>query len=140
MRISARCDYACRALLELSLHWPSKEPLQIHSISDKQGIPIRYLVQILIQLKGEGLVASLRGKEGGYLLAVAPDKISLGQVIRSVGGSILPMADSAKSKDSIFNSIWNDVDKAMSQVIDNITFEDLCEKFNGLDSLVTYCI
>ena len=51
MRVSAKCDYACKALLELALHWPNKEPVQIHEISEKQDIPIKYLVQILIQLK-----------------------------------------------------------------------------------------
>ncbi|MGB3241335.1 MAG: Rrf2 family transcriptional regulator, partial [Candidatus Omnitrophota bacterium] len=63
MRISARCDYACRALLELSLHWPNEAPVHIQQISENQKIPERYLVQILIQLKRLGLVTSSRGKE-----------------------------------------------------------------------------
>ena len=65
MRISARCDYACKALLELTLHWPSKEPLQLHTISENQGISTKYLVHILIQLKRMGLIESIRGKQGG---------------------------------------------------------------------------
>ncbi len=93
MRISARCDYACRALLELALHWPNIEPVQTYTISEKQDIPMKYLVQILIQLKRMGLVESARGKHGGYSLAKPPNKISLGEVIREVGGPLLPMAN-----------------------------------------------
>jgi len=140
MRISAKCDYACRALLELSLHWPQREPLQIQHISKKQGIPVRYLVQILIQLKREGWVASSRGKEGGYTLIVPPVTISLGQVVRSVGGPLLPVANSAKGEKSIFKGVWGEVEGAISGVVDNVTFEDICKKANGLDNVIVYQI
>jgi len=72
MRISAKCDYACRALVELSFHWPKKIPLRIQQMSEKQEIPERFLVQILLQLKRLGFVTSSRGKNGGYNLAKAP--------------------------------------------------------------------
>ena len=100
MRVSAKCDYACKALLELALHWPNKEPVQIHEISEKQDIPIKYLVQILIQLKRIGFVDSIRGKEGGYNLAIAPDRITLGKVMREIGGPLLPMANHVGAHDN----------------------------------------
>ncbi len=140
MRISARCDYACRALLELALHWPSIEPVQTYTISEKQDIPMKYLVQILIQLKRMGLVESARGKHGGYSLAKPPNKISLGEVIREVGGPLLPMANSATKKESVFATIWTEVEEAMAKVLDKISFEDILNKANGMEGAIVYQI
>ncbi len=140
MRISARCDYACKALLELALHWPSKGLLQVHTISEKQDIPMRYLVQILIQLKRMGLVESVRGKQGGYRIAKAPNKISFGEVIRSIGGPLLPVANSATKKESVFATIWNEVEEAMAKVLDKITFEDIVNKARGMEKAIVYQI
>ena len=141
MRISARCDYACKALLELSLHWPSKDPLQIHTISEKQAIPMRYLVQILIQLKRMGMVLSVRGKEGGYALLLPPNRISLGEVIRKMEGHILPLADSINKKNgSIFATIWEELEGTIAKVLDRISFEDVCNKERGANRTIIYQI
>jgi len=140
MRISARCDYACKALLELALHWPSKEPLRIQTISKRQGISMRYLVQILIQLKRIGLVASVRGKQGGYTLAKTPREIRLGEVIREVGGPLLPSAASATKKKSVFAMIWKEVEGAMARILDKITFEDILNKARGMERTIMYQI
>lgn len=140
MQISARCDYACKALLELSSHWPDKEPMHIYKISEKQNIPIRYLVQILIQLKRMGLVESIRGKEGGYKLTKAPKKISLGEVLRQIGGPLLSISNSAAKKESVFATIWEEVEGAMAKVLDKVTFEDIVNKARGIASAISYQI
>lgn len=140
MRISARCDYACKALLELALHWPNKEPLQIHTISERQDIPIRYLVQILIQLKRMGLANSVRGKDGGYALAKSPNKISLGEVMCQVGGPLLPAANSAMKRESVFAAIWEEVEGAMSKILYKVSFEDISKKAKGAAGAIIYQI
>ena len=140
MRISARCDYACKALLELTLHWPKKEPLHIHTISERQAIPLRYLIQILIQLKKIGFVASIRGKDGGYILTKSPERITLGEVMRKISGSFLPMADSAKKKNSVFVGIWKEAEDAIGVVLDNATFEDIANKIKGRRKTIMYQI
>ena len=140
MRISARCDYACRALLELTLHWPNEESLTIHTISEKQRIPMKYLVHILIQLKRVGLVESLRGKQGGYRLAKPPNKISLGEVIREVGGPLLPVANSVAKEESVFATIWREVEGAMAKILDKITFEDISNREQGMKGAIVYQI
>lgn len=140
MRISARCDYACKALLELALHWPSKSPLQIHIISQRQDIPIKYLVQILIQLKRRGFVESIRGKQGGYILAKTPKQISLGEVMRETGGPLLPTANSATKKELVFSTIWKEVEGAMARVLDKITFEDIANRAKGTEGTILYQI
>ncbi len=140
MRISARCDYACRALLELAFHWPNKDPVQTYTISERQDVPMKYLVQILIQLRRMGLVKSVRGKQGGYYLAKPPGKISLGEVIREVGGPLLPMANSATKKESVFATIWTEVEEAMARVLDKISFEDILNKAKGIEAAIVYQI
>ncbi|NQT95035.1 MAG: Rrf2 family transcriptional regulator [Candidatus Omnitrophica bacterium] len=140
MRVSARCDYACKALLELSLHWPNEEPLQIHTISDRQNIPLNYLIQILIQLKRVGFVESSRGKEGGYKLAKLPGQISLGEVIRQITGRLLPLAEAAKGNGSVFSDIWSELEDVMTGMLDKITFEDISNKAKGTKKAIVYQI
>ena len=140
MRISARCDYACKALLELSLHWPNKVPLQIQQISEKQQIPMRYLVQILIQLKRQGILQSSRGKQGGYNLAISPSEIKLGEVIRLMSGPLLPVVDSAEKTSSIFKDIWQEAEGAVTKILDKVTFEEICKKAFASKTTVVYQI
>jgi len=140
MRISARCDYACRALLELSLRWQDKAPVHIQEISREQEIPERYLVQILLQLKRLGFVNSSRGKEGGYNLARSPEEIRLGEVMRSISGPLLPMADSAANKGSVFMGVWKEVEGVMANVLDKVSFADICEKMEQKDKVIIYQI
>ena len=83
MKISAKIDYACRALLELSLHWPSQEPLQVDQIAQRQRVPVKFLTQILIHLKQVGYVESVRGKKGGYLLRKLPKEIKLNDIMEN---------------------------------------------------------
>src|SRR5262245_56632684 len=84
MKVSAKAEYACFAMLELALNHRDPQPMRVKAIADAHGIPQRFLVQILLQLKGAGLVASVRGASGGYQLARPPDEISLGDVIHAI--------------------------------------------------------
>jgi Rrf2 family protein len=84
MRISAKAEYACVAMLELA-RWPeAAQPVRIKSIADATGIPLRFLVQILLQLKTAGLVSSVRGAAGGYQLSRSPEVISLADIINAI--------------------------------------------------------
>ena len=86
MKISAKIDYACRALLELALHWPNSTPMQVAAIAKRQRIPMNFLVHILITLKELGYVDSVRGKNGGYVLVKHPQDVRLSAVIKNFGG------------------------------------------------------
>ena len=96
MKLSARTEYACLALLHLADSWGSGQPVQIRRIADDLGIPARFLVQILLQLKGVGLVTSVRGAGGGYLLNKPPREISLLDVLEIMDGSDEPSTSCAK--------------------------------------------
>ncbi len=126
MLISAKCDYACRAILELSLHWPNTEPLPINVIAKKQGIPVKYLIQILIDLKNMGLVKSIRGKEGGYILVKAPNSITLKEVIEYLEGPVIKIGEVMR-KSSLL-PVWIEVEKSLSEMLNKFTFEDIVNK------------
>ena len=134
MKVSAKGDYACRALLELALKYDGGLPVQVSEIAEKQKIPKKYLVQILVMLKSAGFVQSKRGVEGGYLLARPPAEITLGEVIRIVDGPLMPVkcstVDDSTTCELIptcaIHPVWEDVREAISTIVDNITFEDLC--------------
>jgi Rrf2 family protein len=97
MKLSARTEYACLAMLQLAHDYDSGELVQIRRIADEQGIPARFLVQILLQLKGASLVASTRGASGGYRLARPPREISLAEVVDVIEGAERPKTSAGKA-------------------------------------------
>ena len=84
MRISAKAEYACVAMLELAANYGEPQPLPIKAIAEAQSIPQNFLVQILLQLKTAQLVVSVRGASGGYQLARPPEEITLADVINAI--------------------------------------------------------
>lgn len=133
MRITYKGDYALKAILDLALHHGSL--VTIHHMAKRADIPIKFLEQVLLDLKRGGFVISRRGKEGGYLLAKAPSQITVGDVIRFIDGPIEPIACVEKKytgcKDvykCVFRKIWQEVGQSTSLIIDNITFADLVKE------------
>src|SRR5476649_2902080 len=84
MRLSAKAQYACVAMVDLACQYGDPNPVHLKHIADKHGISQRFLVQILLQLKGAGLVDSTRGATGGYLLAKSPAQISLADIVHAI--------------------------------------------------------
>jgi Rrf2 family protein len=84
--ISAKTEYACIAMLDLASQHQSGHPVRIREIAERHDVPPRFLVQILLQLKGAGLVASVRGAAGGYQLLIPPAEISLGRILHVIDG------------------------------------------------------
>ena len=97
MKLSARTEYACLAVMYLAENWSTAAPVQIRRIAEEHGIPARFLVQILLQLKGVGLVTSIRGAGGGYRLNKAPTEITLRDVIETMEGDGWPSTSCDKS-------------------------------------------
>ena len=130
MKISAKIDYACRSILELALHWPNQTPIQVNKIAQRQGIPIKFLTQILISLKQLGLVRSTRGKNGGYLLTKPPAEIRLSDLmVRFTGennGHLLRFNHAHGA--NMMSLIWQEVDAATARIMENVNFEDICNR------------
>ena len=89
--LSCRAQYATRAILDLSLLY-AEGPIRIHDIAERQNIPFKFLQQILVSLRMTGFVQSRKGPGGGYLLAMAPQEITLGAVVRAIDGPIAPIS------------------------------------------------
>jgi len=128
MKISAKAEYACMALLALAQQSPDAPPVRIREISDTHAIPERYLVQILLQLKGAGLVVSTRGASGGYRLARSAAKITLSEVLAVIDGPDTPQRGSAREKRPaarILGVVWDRVRAAERSVLDTTTIAEL---------------
>ena len=131
MKVSAKTEYACIALLELAARHGSGEPVRIRDIADRHGIPSRFLVQILLQLKGAGLVASTRGASGGYQMLKAPEEISLGEVMAVIDGPADNGASSAAPDSAagrILADAWREINDLERQMLGSLTFADLIER------------
>jgi Rrf2 family protein len=128
MNISARCEYACRALVELGTHFAAQQTVTSQEIAERRHIPEKYLVHILLQLKRAGLVRSLRGSQGGYLLSRAPEEVRLLDIVEAIDGTVLsplPVEDRAAS---ILKPVWEEVAEGIRRVLSGMTVRNLMEK------------
>jgi Rrf2 family transcriptional regulator, cysteine metabolism repressor len=128
MKITAKSEYACLAVLALARYGPGMAPVRIRDIAETYCIPERYLVQILLQLKGAGLVVSTRGATGGYRLVREPEAISLSEILRAMDPAGLQGDDSggdSRSTNSVLESVWEDVRAAERAVLDRTTVAQL---------------
>src|SRR5215831_15441805 len=110
MKVSAKAEYACVAMLELASSRSEPQPVRVKSIADAHGIPLRFLVQILLQLKTAGLVASVRGAAGGYQLARRPVEITMADIIGAIDPEQpgRPAAGGSAAKQAI-HSVWRQI-------------------------------
>ena len=138
VRVSTRGDYACRALLSLALHG-ADTPTSVRDIAERTGLPQPYLEQILLALKGAGLVRSKRGVGGGYVLARSPSEITLGQIVSAVDGPITlgdfgePHQDGACDHEGqcVLLAIWQNVGEHMRHHLDGYSLADLAATARG---------
>ena len=132
MKISYRCDYALKIILDLAERYP-EEFIHRSDIARRQDIPEKFLEQILRTLMQGGYVRSKKGPKGGYALILHPQKITLGEIVRFIEGTIYPIAcvdpGAPLTCDfvpkCVFRDVWQEVGQAVSNIVDHITFEQL---------------
>jgi Rrf2 family transcriptional regulator, cysteine metabolism repressor len=124
MKISVKCEYAIRALLDLSLE-NSGSPIRIADIARRQSISQKFLELILAELKRSGFVESRRGVDGGYLLSRRPETLTVGEVIRAVEGPSQKIR--MESEDGPAAELWRRVDESIASVVDKTSFADLAK-------------
>lgn len=134
MNISAKTEYACIAVLELAANYGSGDVVQIRKIAEAHGIPSRFLVQILLQLKAAGMVGSTRGAAGGYQLLIDPADITLGQVMAVVEGrrdepTSSTAGDSPMAR--VLLDTWGEISAIQRDMLSAVTFADLVEQTQG---------
>ncbi len=128
MKISAKAEYACLAILALAKPRPDSAPVRIREIAESHAIPERYLVQILLQLKGAGLVHSTRGASGGYRLARPPEQISLGEVLGAIDGPGEPPRESSQPAAQVLAAVWEHIRLAERAVLDQTSIAQLSQR------------
>jgi Rrf2 family iron-sulfur cluster assembly transcriptional regulator len=140
VKVSTRGDYASRALLSLALHQDAASPTSVRDIAERTGLPQPYLEQILLALKGAGLVRSKRGVGGGYVLARTPDTITLGQIVSAVDGPIVagdfgqPHENGACQHEGqcVLLMVWSNVGEHMREHLDSFTLADMVSRALGV--------
>lgn len=128
MNVPAKTEYACIALLELALQYGSGQPVRVRAIAETHGIPARFLVQILLQLKGAGFVTSTRGVSGGYQLLRDPHAITLGDVRDVIEGRPSEPAFSATRATPVSRvllAVWRQMAAQERQLLEATTLADL---------------
>jgi Rrf2 family protein len=140
MKVSTRGDYASRALLSMALHLEELGPQSVRDIADRTALPQPYLEQILLALKGAGLVKSKRGVGGGYLLARSAELISLAEIISAVDGPIQagdfgnPHENGACDHEGhcVLLTVWSEVSDHMRSHLSSFTLADMVSRARGL--------
>lgn len=131
MKLSTKGKYGVRAVYEISRH--DNGPITIKAIAERQGISLSYLEQILHKLQKAGLIESVRGPAGGYLLARRPAELTIGDIVRSLEGPIAlshclepgEEGDCNQADDCVARMVWAKVGAKIEEALDSISFEDL---------------
>ncbi|HWZ97638.1 MAG TPA: Rrf2 family transcriptional regulator [Candidatus Dormibacteraeota bacterium] len=134
MRVTAKGEYATRAVLHLAMEYP--EVVTINQIAERHRIPVKYLEQILLELKRGGILTSRRGVYGGYLLSRSPEEISVGEVLQIVDNRVIDSSCVQRDSDRGFlcsdsegcglRQIWTDVRVAVEKILFETSFADVC--------------
>jgi Rrf2 family iron-sulfur cluster assembly transcriptional regulator len=139
VKVSTRGDYASRALLSLALRSDETGPTSVRDIAERTGLPQPYLEQILLALKGAGLVRSKRGVGGGYVLARPAEEITLGAIVSAVDGPIavgdfgVPHENGACDHEGqcVLLEVWAEVGTHMRRHLDSFTLADMVARARG---------
>ena len=134
MKISAKSRYALHLMLALAMQEEGTN-LSVKSVAESHGISEKYLEQIIPVLVRSGLVGSVRGARGGYHLTTDPEACTVGLILRTVEGSIAPVSclddeinPCARCTECVTLDLWEQVDQAISNVVDHVTLADLVDK------------
>jgi Rrf2 family protein len=139
MKLSTRAKYGIHAMLDLAMS-RSGEPQSIKSIAERQGIPEQYLEQLVGLLRREGLVSSVRGAQGGYLLAKAPEEVTMAELMRVLEGPIA-LSDCLEDRGCCERSVacsarrvWERLSQSIDRVLRSVTLEDMLEDHRRLQA------
>lgn len=144
MKITTKGRYGLRALIDLA-QYSEIEPVSINSIATRQGISERYLEQLMTLLKKAGIIKSIRGAGGGYVLAKDVEEISVGDVLRALEGSLEPVEcaafsqeDSCKAADGcVTKYVWQRINESINRTVDEISLKQLVEESRNVQNKPT---
>lgn len=140
MKLSTKGRYGLRALVDLAVY-SEERPVSISEIAKRQDISIRYLEQLLAKLKKAGIVKSIRGAQGGYLMAKSIEEVSVGDVLRILEGDLVlvectELTGASKScigsRYCVTKSVWKKINDSIEQAVDSILLKDLVDESKAI--------
>ncbi len=148
MKLSTKGRYGVKAMVDLAIN-SSDGHISLKSIAERQAISENYLEQLFAALRRAGLVNSIRGSQGGYILSQNPEDITIGQILRTLEGSLAPVdcvmekdpVDCTRSNGCVTKLIWERMRDKINEVVDSITLQDLVEEYkkaNSIDDFIYY--
>ncbi len=136
MKLSTKGRYGLRAVLDLAVH-ADEEAMALSQIAERQGISMNYLEQLIAKLKKAGIVNGIRGAQGGYMLAIPADKLSVGDILRALEGDLNPVdCSEVKPSDSVCSNsdscvtkyVWKRISDSINEAVDTIMLSELVEE------------
>lgn len=132
MKLSTKGRYGLKAMFDLAVH-DGEGPIPLKSIAERQQISDHYLEQLIAELRKSGLVKSVRGAQGGYMLARKPSGITVGDIIRVLEGPLGPSdcvlengpVQCNNADHCVTKTVWERIQTSISDVIDSITLQDM---------------
>lgn len=131
MKISTKGRYALRLMMDLAAHGGEATPVSLRDVAGRQQLSDKYLEQIVTPLSRAGLVRSVRGAGGGYLLTQAPEEYTVGDILRPLEGDLAPVECATdegyceRCGDCVTIELWQQIHRAVSEVVDRTTLADL---------------
>ncbi|MCU0533145.1 MAG: Rrf2 family transcriptional regulator [Hydrococcus sp. Prado102] len=132
LELPSKVEYALLALLELASHLDKSNPLTISEIATRQNIPDRYLEHIFTNLRRGGIVQSLRGSKGGYVLSRDPSQIVVLEVVSLVEGDRKEKESGNTVERQLVREIWHKANHASLNILERYTLQDLCQRRDSL--------
>ena len=135
MKISTKGRYALRLMLDLAIQ-PGDSAVPLRDVAERQEISDKYLEQIVTQLARGGLVRSVRGAGGGYLLTRTPKEYTVGEILRQLEGNLAPVSCVSggsccgRADRCVTLEVWQQIQDAVDGVVDNITLADLVKRYH----------
>lgn len=141
MKLSTKGRYGLKAMFDLALHY-GDGPISLKSIAERQLISDHYLEQLIASLRKSGLVKSVRGAQGGYMLTDNPSKVTVGDIIRVLEGPLGPsdcvLEDEPSSCDRadccVTRTVWEKIRVSISEVIDSITLQNMLDDYDKMNN------
>ena len=133
MKLSTRTRYGIRAVLALAESY-GKEPVQLKHIAAQQQISVKYLEQLMTMLKSAGIVSSVRGSKGGYILARPPNKITLSDCFNSLEGAVITVECvkngnyCSRADNCAAREVWAEIDTAVRTILQSTTLKDVVSR------------
>lgn len=137
MKVSTKGRYGLRAMVDLAIH-SSEGHVALNAIADRQDISVNYLEQVFSTLRKAGLVKSVKGAQGGYMMSMQPSQMTVGMILRALEGNLVVVDETENTgaeksvQHCIQMMVWDVMTETVNKMVDQMTLEDLVNSYRNL--------